>query len=77
MTNCTTGIHSQINLILGGSKTVDVIEIPTTNPKLPHVTFITDPVMGSVVNFTLYQTDNDPVTLLIIARSPAVRDESV
>ena len=49
---------------VGGSKTIDVIEIPTTNPTLPHVTCVTDPVMGSVANFTLYQTDNDPITLL-------------
>ena len=39
------------------------MEIPTTNPNLPHVSCSSDPVMGdAVVNFTLYNTDNDPAT---------------
>ena len=62
VTNCTTDVHSQVNAILGGSKTIDVIEIPTTNPTRPHVTCASDSLMGKAINFTLYTTDNDPVT---------------
>ncbi len=57
------------------------MEIPTTNPNLPHVSCSSDPVMGNaVVNFTLYNTDNDPVTknpekqrieMKVYGRSPA------
>ena len=64
VTNCTTDVHNQINAVLGGSPNIDVIEIPTTNPTLPHVTCVSDCTMSKAINFTLYTTDNDSVTLL-------------
>ena len=55
-------MHSQINKVLGGSSSTEAIEIPTTNSNLPHVSCSSDSVMGTVANFTLYKTDNDPAT---------------
>lgn len=62
VTSCSPDVQSQINLVLGGSTTINCIEMPTTNPTLPHVSCSSDSVMGTVVNFTLYKTDNDAVT---------------
>ena len=61
--NCTTNVHTQINAILAGDPTIDVIKIPTTNPTLPHVSCSSDSFMGPAnINFTLYSSDNDPLT---------------
>jgi hypothetical protein len=77
VTNCTADVHNQINSILGGSSSIDVVEIPTTNPTLPHVSCVSDCTMGKAINFTLYTTDNDPVTLLSDRQRLETRDEGV
>ena len=80
MSSCEPDVHKQINLVLGGSSTTESIEIPTTNPDLPHVSCSSDPIMGdALVNFTLYHTDNDSassnpekqrIEMKVYARSP-------
>ena len=62
VTNCTTNITEQINVALGGKKTIDCVEEPTTNQDKPHVSSVQDPLMGTVINFTLYQDDDDSAT---------------
>jgi len=68
--SCSPDVHTQVNNVLGGSPTTDAIKIPTTNSNLPHVTCSSDSVMGTVLNVTLYETDNWR------CRSPANWDES-
>ena len=62
ISSCSPDVHTQVNNVLGGSPTTDAIKIPTTNSNLPHVTCSSDSVTGTVLNVTLYQTDNDPTT---------------
>ena len=37
----------------------DALEIPTTNPTLPHVTCVNDTIMGPTVKLIIYKNDND------------------
>lgn len=62
MNSCDLNIQSQINHVFEGGTNTRFMEIPTTNPDLPHVSCAYDDLMGAVGSFTLYSTDNDPVT---------------
>ena len=63
VTDCSSDVHKQINLALGGSSSKDAIEIPTTNDKKPHLSCASNSFNGkSAINLTLYTNDNDPAT---------------